>query len=606
MMQNKYLSLLSICLIGCLIAGCGTRQLPGPSLEEIEWQIYELIDIGEYTAAATAYLKLAKNNPNRSNYYTLQAANAYFQVAELELTQQLLNKIPADIKELADQKNLLYAKLMLQLDAPATAIKYLQAKPQTETSQNFLVEWYTLLADSCHATQNYPEAVQAHQVLAGLLEVTHTQEENYKSLWKNIDAMDVKTLDSLVVTANLELQNWYQLGLLYKNLYYQTKVLQDAIKSWQEQHPNHPAQNILPSLLQATRDATQIPQHIALLLPLYGKYLKTSEAIQDGFLAAWYDSPQRPTISIYNTADEDILDIYRETWGNHVDFIVGPLQKENIQRIVEQNELDVPTLALNYIESDTIQHKNLFQFGLSPENEAEETAKRAWFDKHARALAITPQSEWGKRTYNAFKKQWESQGNKILEHLWFDPKITDYGTLVRNILNLDKNKQRVQKLERTIGLKLISKARIRQDADMIFIAAQSQSIMQIIPQLKFYGAKGIPVYTTSHIYSMTTEKTTDMNGVRFVDMPWVLEIRRELSILHSQLDNLRSIKRSNYRRLYALGIDAYHLIPRLNKLEKEKHSIFNGETGDLSVKNKKIKRSLVWGIFIDGMPVVEK
>src|SRR5690606_37486344 len=56
-------------------------------------------------------------------------------------------------------------------------------------------------------------------------------------------------------------------------------------------------------------------------------------------------------------------------------------------------------------------------------------------------------------------------------------------------------------------------------------------------------------------------------------------------------------------RLYALGIDAYRLAPRLDLMRQFQHSTLQGMTGDLSLgSDQKIRRQLDWAQFKAGRP----
>ena len=68
------------------------------------------------------------------------------------------------------------------------------------------------------------------------------------------------------------------------------------------------------------------------------------------------------------------------------------------------------------------------------------------------------------------------------------------------------------------------------------------------------------------------------------------------------IDNFQA-DTSVYQRLYALGVDAFHLIPHLSRLAFEEDAGFRGETGLLSMSDDgRIKRKLPWGKFISGKP----
>ena len=129
----------------------------------------------------------------------------------------------------------------------------------------------------------------------------------------------------------------------------------------------------------------------------------------------------------------------------------------------------------------------------------------------------------------------------------------------------------------------------------------------MIPQLRFHYADNLPVYSTSHIFTgiIDSAKDIDLNNVIFIDMPWILDTKRQLSIVQDALNRNWSQEKSEYRRLYALGIDAYNLIPNINRLNHEEDSFMIGETGDLTiVRDNIIKRNLRKAKFIEGKPVL--
>jgi outer membrane PBP1 activator LpoA protein len=78
-----------------------------------------------------------------------------------------------------------------------------------------------------------------------------------------------------------------------------------------------------------------------------------------------------------------------------------------------------------------------------------------------------------------------------------------------------------------------------------------------------------------------------------------------LSIIQNALNKNWLQEKSGYRRLYALGIDAYNLIPKINRLNHEDSFMIEGETGDLTiVRGNIIKRNLRKAKFIEGKPVL--
>ena len=278
-------------------------------------------------------------------------------------------------------------------------------------------------------------------------------------------------------------------------------------------------------------------------------------------------------------------------------------------------ELPVTTLALNQLSDDElsqsatyIESDRLYQFGLSPEQEARQVAEKAWSEGHSHALAITPEGVWGDRLFNAFKEKYEELGGIILEHQQFATSTattTDYSDPVVQLLNIDGSKQRFDELTEELNRKIKFESRPRQDMDFIFMAALPVQARQIRPQLLFHRVSGIPVIATSHAFGLPprSEPDLDLEGVIIGDMPWMInnqEIDPEtpLSMQQNWPDD-----NAAFLRLFALGMDAYKIIPQLGRLRLQVGGKFEGETGNLSMnENAQIQRQLAWAKFLRGKP----
>ena len=125
--------------------------------------------------------------------------------------------------------------------------------------------------------------------------------------------------------------------------------LEDAIAMWQQRYPDHPAlDNIIPDIIDRSRQLPKQPLQVALLLPFTGKYNDVSIAIREGFMAAWYESKyNKPIIRIYNTDADNVVEIYEQAIVEGAEFIVGPLQKSSISNLIKHGDIKVTTLVLN-------------------------------------------------------------------------------------------------------------------------------------------------------------------------------------------------------------------------------------------------------------------
>lgn len=348
------------------------------------------------------------------------------------------------------------------------------------------------------------------------------------------------------------------------------------------------------------------PTRIALLLPLGGGPLKHyAKAIQNGFFTAYYDEKNNggsvPSISLVNTSGTNVVSAYQQAVAEGANFIVGPLTKAEVAALARQGNLSVPTLALNTLDNNQ-RINNLYQFGLSPLDEAYQAADKAHQDQHQNALIIAPNSAWGKSVANVFIHRWQALGGKIVGQGYY----TNQQSLMHDVSNLlqVKESKNARKEDRS-GKRIKSVPTHRQDADVIFMVATPIYARQIRPLLRYYFAGNIPVYATSQIYSgrVNPEQNIDLNGVLFCDMPWVLSnaLPASLAKIQQQVQAAWPDSYSSNAKLYALGVDAYRVTMNLNQMAAHPQSGFAGATGTLFLgQNLHVYRQLAWSRFVNG------
>ena len=609
-MSMRFLIIFLISL--SLLAACGPVRESTQTQVDPEENARQLMQTGYYTDAAQEYLNLAEQDKKNASVYRLKAAAAYVEAGKYNEANAILNDttIPEGDTLQNLRRKILSARLELEFGQPGKALGYLQEIPETNIPSNLQVTYHDILARAYLAHGDYLKAATERLRLQGFLSTPTEIEQNNQSLWKVFEAIPADDLDDLRLVAPEELGSWFELASLYQTYRFQPDKLKNAIDGWIQRYPGHPAYStIVPKLFERSDKFVERPKKIGLLLPFTGQYKKASTAVRDGFIAAWYlDNHKDSEIKIYDANALNIVEVYHQAVADGVDYVVGPLEKEAVNRLSELNELPVQVLALNRQDIKTEFNNNrLIQFGLSPEDEAAQVAEMAMSDGHTLALVLTPQNPWGQRITEAFQKRWIELGGGIVEHTDFESNSKDFATPVKELLNIDSSEARSAALKSKLNIKINTVERRRQDADFIFIAAIPTDARQLLPQLRFYRANELPVYSTSHIFTgiVDSAKDIDMNGVIFTDMPWILDTTHQLSIIQDVLNRNWAQEKSSYRRLYALGIDAYHLIPELSRLGVEKNGYLAGETGDLTIDSHNIiKRKLRRAQFVDGKPVL--
>ena len=582
-------------------------------IKEIEEDAILLFESGRYSEAGIKYISLSQKNRKKFTFYITKAIDAYVKAKEYNKAIEIINNNSLNDKnaELENRVIILNAYQQLNSGKPGGAINLLKNLPELDIPKNFKVAFYEIFAKASLGHGNYIEAIVKQLKLAKYLIEVEMINSNTKVIWKIFESIPEYELEDLRIAAPDELTSWFELVIINQTYKYQPKKLKNAIDGWAQRYENHFAYKLITDeLVNESMELVQRPSKIGLLLPVTGTYKKSAAAVRDGFLAAWYlDKQEKAEIQIYDANSANVIEIYKQALKDGVDYIVGPLEKEATNQLYSKTDISIKVLALNRqdIRKDEIGNKNLIQFGLSPKDEAIQIAEIAMSDGHKHALVLTPDTPWGDRLTDAFSQHWVKLGGEITGHVSFINNTTDFSTPVKELLNIDKSEQRARKLRNKLNRKIHSVERRRQDVDFIFTATMPDDARQLIPQIRFHHADNLPIYSTSHIFTgiVDAAKDIDLNDVVFVDMPWILNTERQLSIIQDALNRNWSQEKSQYRRLYALGIDAYNLIPDINRLNLEENSFFLGETGRLIIGPTNIvERNLRKAKFLEGKPVL--
>ncbi len=450
------------------------------------------------------------------------------------------------------------------------------------------------------------ESAKLRMQIAQFLKSPQEIDSNNDFIWDALNRItESAMLRALAKEQTVEVRGWLELNLIARRSNMLPVKMEPWINQWYQRYGEHAAApSYAINLLEESKRIYIKPTRIALMLPFSGRLEKVAEAIQNGFLYAYYQDPdQVADLEIIN-ASSDPAEFnlqYEQAIQNGADFIVGPIDKGLIGLLQQREELEVPTLTLNYGNDDGEAGLNLYQFGLLPEDEAEQIADYAQAQDKHHAIVLVPDTEWGYRLQRAFTRRFESLGGQVVGSSVYPAKKNDYSAAIKNLLNLTTGNHRKSILQQVIKVQVRYEARRRQDVDMVFIAANSRQARLIKPQLKFHHAQDLPVYATSHISSSNgnPDDDRDLNEILFVDIPWMLDNRSNPD--HKQVSRLWPDSSQRFSRLYALGIDAYRMIPSLRRLMINPTESLRHNTGQLSVdKTGRVKRLLLMATYVKG------
>ena len=568
---------------------------------------------GDFRAAAGEYLRLAELYPDRETAYRLNAAGMFLD-ADDETAARKIVEATGGRQGATDSlhRNVLLARLALREGNPTGALALVPGDAENAPVA-LRARALAVRAEAMEMNGDLPAAVRERVVLSGFPRNEAAERDNLLRLWSDLNAVGEEALTAQAAATDPELASWAQLALINLGAGTNPEQLRTDLSSWTGSNPAHPAIPLITdTILAQSRRFQSAPQQVALLLPLTGQYANAAAAVRDGALAAWYRNHAfHPRIRIYDANSLNIVERYRQAVADGSQFVIGPLEKTAIARLAEAGVISVPTLALNRLDDGTGDERlrdfgaalpNLVQYGLIPEDEARQAAQRAVFDGHARALILAPANDWGRRIAGAFRDEWRTLGGIVVEEVFYEPALNDFSATVAELLNVDSSEARARLLRERLSRRLEYGSRLREDADMVFMAALPVAGRQILPQFRFYGAEQLPVYSSSHAFTgnLNPQLDADMNGLFFPDMPWILEPGGEIE---ASLDRNWSSRSSGFRRLYAFGVDALRLIPELGRLSTQPGAIFVGATGRLLMdRNAVIQRRLSWARIIQGAP----
>jgi len=207
-----------------------------------------------------------------------------------------------------------------------------------------------------------------------------------------------------------------------------------------------------------------------------------------------------------------------------------------------------------------------------------------------------PSGDWGQRVRQAFIGAFTAGGGRVVAAETYPNDTTDFSDILVPLLGFEDSQKRYHAVSSLVGGSLVFTPRRRDDLEFIFFAGQPVHGRLLRPQLKFHYAGDLPVYATSDIHDPRAASNQDLEGVLFVDAPWLLSDAAPIVKLRETVADLWSGDARHAGRLFALGYDAYAVTERLRA--EEDIDGLNGLTGTLSMgSNGQVRRSLLWASF---------
>jgi uncharacterized protein len=550
---------------------------------------------GKRAEAARAYADLAVQLPADSDNYELLSAEQWVAAGNIPAAKQALAQVSPEARtKLAVPRALIAAEIAYAENDPTRAIRELDQIPvptAPEQAQNY----YWIRGRSAFLTGHPVEGTRALVERERSITDPAALNANREELLSRVRTAAERgapmkappKTDPIVV-------GWLELGPVAVEIERNPVRAAAALDNWKRQYPQHPANASVLSVAQTQiAVATEYPNQIALLLPLSGRSEAFGVSVRDGFIAAYLqqNSASRPRLKVYDVAAESVGSAYNRAISDGAGFVVGPLTKEDVAAVAPLSSGRTPVLALNFLGDTVSAPKNFFQFALLPEDEARMVARRVVADGRLAGVTIVPGGELGNRVNAAFADELKTLGGTVLDSQRYEPSQPDFSDIIKQVLQIKAVKG--------------EPSTHRTDATFVFIVGTPGAARLIMPQLKFHFAGDVPVYATSASFEPNPGANSDIEGMVFPDMPWMISYDPVTAQIRDSVRTAWPGRTARHDELYAFGFDAYRLVPGLRSNAPAAASEIAGVTGKLHLdQQNRIRRDLDWAQIKNGVPNV--
>lgn len=592
---------------------------------------------------AVYYLQLMQkfSDPYKTDLH-LMAIRALLQEKRFVEARQHIDDLPHFLSDTQQtEKMLILADLAIRQKQPQD----IHAIRRQKLTRQQKIYFYQIKLRQHKQAEDVNAVARDYSKLA-ILAAAKARSQIIEEAWQFFKSLSDEKLSKIIVFSNeMTLKGWLELAFAYRHGLsaepagqQPEKRIMSAISEWQMQYPTHPASMHLPRELNFDQDnvVRKKGKKVALLLPLQGRFNVFGEVVRAGYMAAarFYPDEDPQDILVLDTTTKSIPRLINEAKAQGVELIVGPLLKEDVTKLVKQPN-EIPILALNkpkrrrhfpFIANSGPQ---MCYFSLSPENEAMDAARHIFKQGKRQVLIITAKTPLSHRIIAAFDREWKrlnaGQGQIYVQYFESADKLKEAmnrgvglpvgGDPVNLSLSYSGILGRKGRFVAADDLQQKRYFNANNEIDAIYVFATQEELEFIKPMLEMqspvlfgeqvtYAGKDSvvksvpPIYTSSRsqIANGSPDYRYEMENVQFSDIPLLVAKNAILSALPAKIQRDYSLA-----RLYAMGIDAWRLANRFERLQTSKNMILEGLTGTITIlANCEMDRKLPWRVYKRG------
>ncbi|MEP0496366.1 MAG: penicillin-binding protein activator, partial [Paraglaciecola sp.] len=470
----------------------------------------------------------------------------------------------------------------------------------------------TIFSARIHAleSQFYVRKKQWLKGASSLLKTAVPENEKSQKIWSLLKNLSLRELEQASLQYS-NLQPWLQLAIINKRFALNPAEYKQQLLNWQSRNLTETIANNLPEeVIEMLQLEPITPSKIAVLIPLSGRLASQGIAIKKGILASYYQDLKNAQINENEIFKElhffdSALKTPEElnTSVANFDVIIGPLIKEKLAALKDILPADKIMLGLNRLEStgttstsnsitDSLEAEPLkaveqYFFSLAPEDEAQQLARHILKHQLVHPVIFAAEGSSTQRMAQAFINEWKKQTNNTPELTTFTTN-KDMRIQVSSVLDVAQSKARIKEIEYLSNKEVFGVERNRRDIDAIILFASPEQTELLNPiieaSLSPFARKSLSVFASSRSYSIDINQNSlrDLRNLTFTDMPWMLP-NHDWKALSSEVNELWPQEKDSLLRLFAMGVDAYNLIPQLRTLRLLSNVNSHGLTGDINI-----------------------
>lgn len=621
-MRRSYPWFLLSCSVTLLLCGCGSTPpntgtpVTSPVKQQLENEPGEALTPAMIIDQAQDIWQQTGDKSSR-NARLLDAAQIFLANGDSAKASQIIYMLRNQIDQV--ELNNRYHLLLVELygnDARVGSAQRLQLLQSISPStQPINAKKFKLMANEYARLGDWLAAADA------LLRSNDTAPEHVAQAWQWVNQASAQQLQNSARFTMLPA--YVSLRQLILENGFEPVQLKQQLAQYQQVFRNHPLVTHWPDNLGNLDKLSQSNRNnIAVMLPLSGRLQVSGMAIREGILAAYFNdasamnATQIPQLNFIDTTGKNADELIAA--ASDADWIIGPLLKENVDALLPKLSAQHRILTLNRPEmempliSDGDPSEELLPasfsskvyFALAPEDEASQLAERVFAQGRRSPILVASENTLHQRMQEAFLKRWNELTSGLAANQHSAPTLVTYSdnnTLrdgILDALDVAQSKERIKEIQSFADDELIEMARNRRDIDatVVFTSPEQTELVNPVMEASInpFGGATVPVFATSRSidYAQSRNQWRDLDNLHFLDMPWVLP-DNPAKTLAAQTDALWPQRPTSLQRLFAFGVDAYNLLPRLSSMAWLPQLQYQGLTGQLSVNHKnEIVRSL--------------